>query len=122
MDKSPRVRFVVLGLFFALFAIGLVLTSFYRATSRVRTLVIPNDILTCDRDEDCGLTNQIACCPCDFGGGQAAVNRRMRPQLKAFLQRACQDRIPCVDVSACREDLRTACKDNLCTVVTPKGS
>ena len=85
MDRSLRIRFALLGgLFLTLLVLSLVLSSFYKATSRVKTLVLPPDVTSCSKDEDCGLTDQIGCCPCGSGGGQAAVNKRMRPQLKAF--------------------------------------
>jgi hypothetical protein len=120
MDRSLRIRFVLLGgLFLTLLVLSLALSSFYKATSRVKTLVIPPDVTSCSEDEDCGLTDQIGCCPCESGGGQAAVNKRMRRQLKAFLQGACHKRVPCVDVSACRSDLTPVCRDNVCTVATP---
>jgi len=120
MDRSLRIRFVLLGgLFLTLLVLSLVLSSFYKATSRVKTLVIPPDVTSCSKDEDCGLTDQIGCCPCGSGGGQAAVNKRMRPQLKAFLQGACRKRVPCVDISACRSDLTPVCWDNVCTLTTP---
>ena len=123
MDRSLRIRFALLGgLFLTLLVLSLVLSSFYKATSRVKTLVIPPDVTSCSKDEDCGVTNQIGCCPCETSGGQAAVNKRMRPQLKAFLQGACRKRVPCVDVSACRSDLTPVCWDNVCTVTTPGRS
>jgi len=82
-------------------------------------LTRPPDVTSCDKDEDCGPSNQVGCCPCETSGGQAAVNKRMRHRLKAFLQGACRKRVPCVDVSACRSDLAPVCRDNVCTLTTP---
>ena len=123
MDRSLRIRFVLLGgLFLTLLVLSLVLSSFYKATSRVKTLVLPPDVTSCSKDEDCGLTDQIGCCPCGSGGGQAAVNKRMRPQLKAFLQGACRERVPCVDIATCREDLAVACTEQQCAVIIRGGA
>jgi hypothetical protein len=120
MARSLRIRFVLMAvLFVALLAITVTLSSFYKATARVKTLVIPPDVLACDTDEDCGVSNQIDCCPCEASGGQGAVNKRMRLQLKTFLEGACHERVPCVDVSSCRDDLTAVCRDTVC-VVTPR--
>jgi hypothetical protein len=119
MDRSLRIRFALMAvLFVALFAITVTLSNFYKTTARVKTLVIPPDVTSCDKDEDCGLSNQVGCCPCEAGGGQAAVNKRMRQQLKAFLEGGCRRRVPCIDVSACRNDLTPVCRDNVCAVTT----
>ncbi len=120
MDSALRLRFVLLGgLFLALIAVGLLLVSFYRETARATTVVIPADVLACDEDDDCGLANQIGCCSCEVGGGQGAVNKQMRVQLKGFLNRACRKGVSCVTVSTCRTDLRPACERKRCTLATP---
>jgi len=123
MDRSLRTRFALMGvLFVALLAITVTLSNFYKATARVKTLVIPPDVMACETDEDCGVSNQIDCCPCEASGGQGAVNKRMRLQLKNFLEGACHKRVPCVDVSSCRDDLAAVCRDNVCTVITRQGA
>ena len=104
------------GLFLAVAAVGFVLTSFYRETSRTTTFVIPADITACESDDDCGVVDQIGCCPCEAGGGQGAINKRMRPRLKGFLRRACGQRPACVLVRACRTDLRPVCVDGGCAL------
>jgi len=120
MDRSLRIRFALMGvLFAALLAITVTLSNFYKATARVKTLVIPPDVMACETDEDCGVSNQIDCCPCEASGGQGAVNKRMRLQLKNFLEGACHKRVPCVDISSCRDDLTAVCRDNVC-IVTPR--
>src|SRR5881397_1552905 len=99
MARSLRIKFALMGsLFVALLVMSLLLSSFYKATSRVKTLIIPPDVVACTTDQDCGVTNQVACCPCEAGGGQGAVNKRMRLQLKGFLEGACRKRVPCVDI------------------------
>ncbi len=117
MGNSLRVQAIVLGgLFLAVAAVGFVLTSFYREASRTTTLVIPGDITGCERDADCGVVDQIGCCPCEAGGGQGAVNTRMRARLKGFLRRACGHKPPCLNVATCRSDLRPVCSDGSCTL------
>jgi hypothetical protein len=112
-----RMQAIVLGgLFFAVAAVGFVLMTFYRETSRTTTFVIPVDISTCDSDGDCSVVDQISCCPCEVGGGQGAVNKRMRTRLKSFLRRACGHRPACVNVAACRTDLRPVCSDGSCAL------
>src|SRR5262245_46144140 len=114
-----RTQAIVLGaLFVVVAAVGFVLTTFYRETSRTTTFVIPADITACETDDDCGVVDQIGCCPCEAGGGQAAVNKRMRARLKGFLRRACGQRPACVAVATCRTDLNTACVEGGC-VLTP---
>ena len=103
-------------LFAALIIVGYLLGSFYRETARTTTFVIPPDITDCDRDGDCGVIEQISCCPCDAGGGQGAINREMRARLRAFLQRACGGRATCVGVGACRRDLEAACVAGSCAL------
>ena len=121
MARSLRIKFALMGgLFVALLVMSLVLSSFYKATSRVKTLIIPPDVVACNTDQDCGVSNQIACCPCEAGGGQGAINKRMRLPLKNFLEGACRKRVPCVDISACRDDLTPVCRDNVCTTITPQ--
>jgi len=107
---------VLTALFLAVAAVGFVLTTFYRETSSTTTLVIPADITGCESDDDCGVTGQIGCCPCEAGGGQGAVNKRMRGRLKSFLKRACGQRPACVVVAACRNDLRPVCVDGGCAL------
>lgn len=122
MDESLRRKTIALGgLFVALVAVGLLLSGFYRNTARTRTLVIPFDVAECDEDDDCGLSNQVGCCPCEVGGGQGAVNTKKRLRLKAFLRRACRGRVSCVNVSTCRADLRPACKSDRCILETVAG-
>ena len=120
MGDSLRMQSIVLGgLFLAVVIVGLVLGSFYRGTARTTTFLIPFDILECDEDDDCGLANQVSCCPCEAGGGQGAVNKSMRPRLKGFLQRACGGKVACVNVAFCRSDLRPACIEGRCALTDP---
>ena len=122
MGDSLRAKAVMLGvLFLVLLTVGVVLSAFYKNTARTRTLVIPFDIAACTEDDGCGLANQIACCPCEAGGGQGAVNTRMRPRLKGYLQRACRGRAVCVNVATCRTDLRAVCRSRRCTLTTAEG-
>ena len=86
----------------------------------MKTLIIPPDVVACNTDQDCGVSNQIACCSCEAGGGQGAINKRMRLPLKNFLEGACRKRVPCVDISACRDDLTPVCRDNVCIAITPQ--
>jgi hypothetical protein len=119
MDESLRGRFIALGTLFVVVAmIGIVLSSFYRKTATSKTFVLPADITACDEDHDCGLSNQLGCCPCEAAGAQGAVNKRMRPTLKAFLQHACRDRVACINVAACRVDMAPVCRNHQCVLVT----
>ncbi len=119
MDESLRGRFMALGVLFAAVAvIGIVLSSFYRKTATTKTVVLPPDISACDEDRDCGLSNQLGCCPCEASGAQGAINKRMRPTLKAFLQRACRDGVACITVAACRVDMQPVCRNHRCVLVT----
>src|SRR5262245_21381972 len=103
MADSLRIQAIVLGgHFLAVAAVGFVLTTFYRETSRTMTFVVPPDITGCETDDDCGVVDQIGCCSCELGGGQGAVNRRLRVRLKEFLRRACRHRPACVTVATCR--------------------
>ena len=57
MARSLRIKFALMGgLFVALLVMSLVLSSFYKATARVKTLIIPPDVVTCNTDQDCGVT------------------------------------------------------------------
>src|SRR2546428_11289750 len=119
MDESLRARFIALAaLFVVLAATGILLSSFYRRTATTKTVVLPPDISACDEDRDCGLANQVGCCPCEASGAQAAINKRMRPTLKAFLQRACRDGAACVNVMACRVDMEPVCRNHRCVLLT----
>lgn len=118
MDESLRGKAVtIVVLFVTLVAITTLLWGFYRRTARTRTLPVPFDVAACDADDDCGLTNQIGCCPCEVGGGQGAVNPHMRGLLKDFLRHACQGHTSCVAVSTCRTDLAPRCRDHQCELV-----
>ena len=122
MDEGLRTRAIVLGSMFAVLAlVALLLASFYKRTARTRTLIIPFDVAACDDDGDCGLANQIGCCSCEMGGGQGAVNPAMREHLKGFLQRACQGRVTCVMVDACRADLTARCRSGQCVLEEGQG-
>ena len=117
MGDSLRTQSVVLiTLFAALLVVGFLLTSFYRETARTTTFVLPPDVTDCDEDGDCGVMEQIGCCPCDAGGGQGAINTRMRARLKGFLQRACGHKVACVDVATCRPDLEAVCAGGSCVL------
>ena len=117
MDEGLRTRAIMLGSMFVVLAIlALLLASFYKRTARTRTLIVPFDIAACDDDTDCGLTNQVGCCPCEMGGGQGAVNPAMREHLKGFLQRGCRGRVTCVLVDTCRADLRAHCRAGQCVL------
>ena len=119
MSDSLRVQFIALGgLFAALLAVSALLAFFYREAGRTTTFVIPPDIMTCDDDKDCGIVNQIGCCPCEASGGQGAINKRMRPRLKTFLHRACGREIVCLNVSTCRDDLIPTCGADGCALIT----
>lgn len=118
MDKSQKAQLVLLIVLLAAMA-GIVgiLAQFYQDTAELRTLVVPGDVFACHRDDDCGLANHVACCPCEASGGQAAVNKLKREQLKTFLQAACTEAVPCVEVDTCRDDVRPRCADDRCSLV-----
>jgi len=119
MDESLRARFIALGaLFVVLAATGIVLSSFYRRTATTKTVVLPPDFSACDEDRDCGLANQVGCCPCEASGAQGAINKRTRPTLKAFLQRGCRDGVACINVATCRDDMQPVCRNHRCVLVS----
>src|SRR5262249_55995122 len=73
MDRSLRIRFALMALLFvALFAITVTLSNFYKRTARVKTLVIPPDVTSCENDEDSGLSNQLGSCPPEAAPAHAA--------------------------------------------------
>jgi len=114
MGELRTQAIVLSGLFLVAAAVGFVLTTFYRETSRTTTIVLPADIVSCESDSDCGIVDQIGCCPCEAAGGQGAVNKQKRARLKTFLRRACGRRPACVSVATCRSDLRPLCSDGVC--------
>ena len=120
MDESLRRTAIRILVTFVLLSITMTLfVGFYRRTARTRTMTLPFDIAACDDDGDCGLVNQIGCCPCEAGGGQGAVNPRMRSLLRDFLDHACRRRPTCIDVSTCRTDLEPHCQEHECVLVAP---
>ena len=120
MDESLRRKTVLIVVTFVLLSMIMVLfVGFYRRTARTRTLVLPFDVAACDDDSECGLVNQIGCCPCEAGGGQGAVNPHMRGLLKDFLHHACRQRTACIEVSTCRTDLEPHCRDHECVLLGP---
>ena len=120
MDESLHRKALTIGvLLVTLVVVMTLLGSFYRRTARTRTLVLPFDVAACDNDGDCGLVNQIGCCPCQEGGGQGAVNPRMRGLLKDFIRHACQQRTACIEVKLCRTDLQPRCRNHQCVLLSP---
>lgn len=118
MDRGQRIQLVLLlALLTGMIGILVILVRFYSDTAELTTLVVPADIFGCHTDSDCGLVNQIGCCPCEASGGQGAINTEKRAQLKAFLQAACTEAVPCVAVDVCREDARPKCVDGRCALV-----
>jgi len=118
MDRGQKVQLaLLLSLLAAMVGIVVILGQFYKHTAELTTLVVPAEILGCHTDDDCGLANQIGCCPCEASGGQSAINKRKRSQLKAFLQTACTDAVPCVEVDSCRDDVRVRCIEGRCGLV-----
>lgn len=94
--------------------------SFYRHTARIRPVVVPFDLFWCSKDEDCVVLDRIGCCPCTQGGGQAAITRWHRDELRRFLKKACrQDPQVCVQVNVCRNDWLPRCVDRRCQLVLP---
>jgi hypothetical protein len=120
VDESLHRKAVTIGiLLVTLVVVMSLLGSFYRRTARTRTLVLPFDVAACDDDGDCGLVNQIGCCPCQAGGGQGAVNPRMRGLLKDFIRHVCQQRTACIEVEVCRLDLQPRCRNHQCVLLSP---
>jgi len=122
MDSDLRRRFILYGgLLLAIGAVGLLVGSFYRETSRVTTLVLSPEISACEQDSDCVVVDAIGCCTCDAGGGQGAINVRMGQRLDVFLRGACRKGVPCVRVFACRQDLHPMCRHGRCTLAPPSA-
>lgn len=123
MDRGQKIQLVLLMvLLAAMIGIVVVLGKFYSDTAELTTLVVPADVFGCYTDSDCGLANQIGCCPCEASGGQGAINTQKRAQLKAFLQAACTDAVPCVAVDVCRDDARPKCVEGRCALIPVETS
>lgn len=99
----------------ALVALGV--KSFYHGTARTRPVVLPFEMFWCASDADCSVTDRIGCCSCSEGGGQAAVTRWRRDNLRRFLKRACAAEQVCVQVDLCRTDVQARCKHRRCQLV-----
>ena len=122
MGDSLRTQSVVLlTLFAALVVVGFLLTSFYRETARTTTFVLPPDVTDCDEDGDCGVMEQIGCCPCKAGGARWAINKDASETLRKFLKRTCRRSSSCMRVNTCRDDLLPACLDRLCVARVANG-
>jgi len=109
--------FIVAALLSSAVLVTLGVRSFHRETARTRPVVLPFEVFWCAKDEDCSVVEQIGCCPCDQGGGQAAVTRWRRDDLRRFLKRACDRDEVCVQVDVCCDGVRARCIKRRCTLV-----
>lgn len=90
----------------------------YDETAGHRPVVPPYDFFWCAKNEDCVVVDQIGCCNCRNGGGQAAITSWHRDDLEDFLEDACQpatDQV-CVQVDACRRKPKAECVDRRCRI------
>jgi len=111
-----RMTMGVLALIASAILVALGVRSFNRGMARTRPVVLPFEVFWCAKDEDCAVVNRIGCCRCTQGGGQAAVTRWRRDDLRRFLKRACDRDQVCVQVNVCRPDLVARCVKRRCTL------
>lgn len=119
MTKGLYRRTTILAVLLLTIGLGWMVVLFERSGHKARTITLPHDLQYCDEDEECGIVNQIGCCPCEFGGTQGTVNRDNRMRLKAFLRQACSSGVACIDIASCRDDLRAVCKRHRCRLALP---
>jgi hypothetical protein len=109
-----------LGVVFALVGTAVLVllgvVSFQQGTAKTRPVVPPFDLFWCEKDEDCIIADQIGCCSCKQGGGQAAITRWRADELRRFLKNACHRKQVCVQVDVCQSTVRARCVDRLCTL------
>ena len=115
MSGKPSVIIALIG---TTVLVGLGVMSFHEGTAKSRPVVPPFDVFWCEKDEDCTAVDQIGCCPCAQGGGQAAVTSWHVDDLRRFLKHACRrSEQVCVQVDVCRAGLSPRCVDRQCTLV-----
>jgi len=111
---------IVLWLIAALISAALlssVMYSFYDKTVKSKPVIPPYDIFWCSTDDQCSVVDRIGCCTCEESGGQAAVTRWHRDDLRLFLKKACRPRQVCVQVDVCRNDVQAKCIKRRCQLV-----
>jgi len=112
----------VLALVTSAVLVALGVMSFQKGAFRSRPVVLPFEVFWCAKDDDCAVVKQIGCCPCSQGGGQAAVTRWRRDDLRRFLKRACDRDQVCVQVDVCRRGLAARCVKRRCTLMEADDS
>lgn len=112
---------IVLALLASAVVVGVGMMSFHQETAVTRPVVFPWDMFWCKADEDCVAVDRIGCCPCQQGGGQAAITRWHEDNLRRFLKGACHRQQVCVQVDVCRRDLQPRCVERQCTLVSSSG-
>lgn len=95
------------------------LATFKKETVRSRPVVVPYDIFWCAEDDDCIVADQVGCCPCEQGGGQAAITAWHKDDLRRFVKKACRpwDKQVCVQVDTCNKNLKPVCEKRRCRLV-----
>jgi|SRR5512134_3382080 hypothetical protein len=105
---------IILALLSSAMLVGLGVMSFHEGTAKSRPVVMPFDVFWCEKNEDCVAVDRIGCCPCQQGGGQAAVTTWHADNLRRFLKHACRAEQVCVQVDVCRDDVQPRCVDRHC--------
>jgi hypothetical protein len=83
---------------------------------RTKRIALPSEISACATDDDCVVVDRIGCCTCQTGGGQWAVNATQTDPLRRFLKHNCKHQPACLQIDACRRDLRATCRGSTCIV------
>ena len=117
--RSRRIR-VVLATLGAFVLSALCVTAAFWPTEtespRRRRVPLPAEIVACAADTDCVVVDRIGCCTCQTGGAQWAVNATQADTLRRFLKHSCKNRPACLQIDACRRDLRAVCRTATCAV------
>ncbi len=95
--------------------------SFVARTGDTTPAVPPYDLFWCSKDEDCIRVDQVGCCECEQSGGQGAITKWHRDDLRLFLKGACRGKPVCVQIDTCRYDLQPRCEDHRCRLGTQVG-
>ena len=117
--KYKREIFLVTALIVSATLVFVGLYTFEEETVRSRRVVPPYDIFWCAEDADCMVVDQAGCCPCEEGGGQTAITRWHKDDLRRFVKKACRpwDKQVCVQIDTCSERTEARCEKRRCRLV-----
>ena len=117
--KYKREIRLLLALFASCAFVFVGISTFKKGTARSRPIVPPYDVFWCAENDDCIVIDQIGCCPCEQGGGQAAITAWHKDDLRRFIKKACRpwDKQVCMQVDTCDKHVESICKDRRCRLV-----